>query len=164
MENKTLPPIRAQSPATFPNSPLAEPTPLVAGKTVVDFGFVDFGITIDFIECISDNGAPLVVLAYEMEPMCVAKTSIMLEMMRDAAVSPRSVVEVWLSSLWSEATYVAFNAASRRVLAAGGPLEPRVAAVVRYWASLHKVSQKIALDFQLMGSIVATGGDSDFAM
>jgi hypothetical protein len=39
----------------------------------------------------------------------------MLEMMKDKAVGARSVVEVWLSSLWSEETFLAFKKAVNKL-------------------------------------------------
>ena len=79
------------------------------GNTLVDIGFVDFGIVFDLVDSLDDGGNPLVVVGYDMSSFCVAKSMVMVEMMKDTEVSARSVVEVWLSSLWSTTTFQAFK-------------------------------------------------------
>ena len=69
------------------------------GNTLVDIEFVDFGIAFDLVDSLDDGGNPLVVVGYDMSPFCVAKSMVMVEMMKDTEVGARSVVEVWLSSL-----------------------------------------------------------------
>ena len=154
------------APQQFRNSPLPAPGKLTNGTTVVDLGFVDFGYTLDSVHTIeNDPTRPVVVVAYEVEQLCVAKTSIMLEMMKVSSVSPRSVVEVWLSALWSEATYAAFCAAIRVLLSRGSDLEPPVEAVLRYWDKHVKISRQTALDFQWeKGVIGKDAGSCDYAM
>jgi hypothetical protein len=149
------------APQQFRNSPYLTPFKLMNGTTVIDLGFVDFGCVLDSIDSIEDDSSrPVLVVAYDAEQMCVAKTSIMLEMMKVVSVAPRSIVEVWLSSLWSEATYSAFRAAIRILVTRGG-LEPKVEAVLHYWGlPRNKISRKVALDFQLKG----LKGESRFAM
>ena len=154
------------APQQFRNSPLLAPGKLTNGTTVVDLGFVDFGYTVDSVDTIEDDVTrPVVVVAYETEQLCVAKTLIMLEMMKVESVSPRSVVEVWLSALWSEATYAAFHAAIRVLLSRGNDLEPPVIAVLRFWDVHAKISRQTALDFQWRkGVIQKDAGCSNFAM
>ena len=66
-----------RAPQQFRNTPLAEPTSLVNGRSIVDIGFVDFGITFDCIDSIDFDGEPVTVLAYDMHPFCVAKSMVM---------------------------------------------------------------------------------------
>ena len=63
-----------------------------SGTTIIDIGFVDFGITFDSIDTIDLEGEPVTVFGYEVEPFCVAKSLIMLEMMKDIDVHSRSIV------------------------------------------------------------------------
>lgn len=157
-------------PQQFRNSPVLEPIILVNGTTVIEIGFVDFGITLEGIDSLKLDGEPLTVVGYEMEPMCVAKTLVMLEMMKMQTVAARSVVEVWVSSLWSETTYDAFRVALGSVLSVGkggggvvgGSAAPEIKAVLSYWQSLPKISAKTALDFQ--SQQVFRESDSKYAM
>jgi hypothetical protein len=136
---------------------MAEPTKLDNGKTIVDIGFVDFGITFDSIDTLEPEGDPLIVVGFEAEPQCVAKSMIMIEMMKDAQVMARSVVEVWLSSLWSKTTLRAFKKATRRLLDGITEIEPKVRAIIKFWNDAPKISLKAALDFQIK-AIMAEGG------
>lgn len=148
----------------FRTTPLAEPAVLTNGTSMVDIGFVDFGIVFDSIHSLDIEGEPLLVTGYDMEPMCVAKSLIMLEMMKDDAVATRNVIEVWLSSLWSKATLSAFKRASRKVLDFSEEgcdiLAPEVRAIVKYWNGLKAISSKAAILFQFR----AADGSSSFAM
>jgi hypothetical protein len=126
---------------------LAEPIPLQNGTTVIDIGFVDFGVIIDSIQTLDPDGETLTVLAYEMEPLCVAKTWIMLEMMQNEDTPSRSVVEVWLSSLWSRDTLRLFHAAATNLLR-GDALEPRVRAIIAWWNKQPRMSRSSAIKYQ----------------
>ena len=66
------------APQQFRNTPLAEPAVFKNGTTVVDVGFVDFGIAFDSVDSITSQGEPVVVLAYDMSSFCVAKSMIIL--------------------------------------------------------------------------------------
>ena len=79
------------APQQFRNSPYLTSFKLMNGTTVIDLGFVDFGCVLDSIDTIEDDcSRPLVVVVYDAEQMCVAKTSIMLEMMKVVSVASRS--------------------------------------------------------------------------
>ena len=56
------------------------------GRTLVDFGFVDFGSVFDSIKTLDMSGDPLTVVGYETSPQCVAKSLIMLQMMENIDV------------------------------------------------------------------------------
>ena len=64
-------------------------------------GFVDFEIDFDYIDSIKFDGEPVRVFCYEKEPFCVVKSMIIMEMIQDFDVTPRSIVEVWLSKYCS---------------------------------------------------------------
>ena len=92
-------------------------------------------------------------LAYEMEPQCVAKTMVMIEMLKDPNTVPRMVVEVWLSSLWSKSTVRAFKEATKKVLTKtdqnmDDAIDSRVLAIIKYWNGLKAMSVKAAIDYQ----------------
>ena len=74
----------------FRNTPLAEPfsssLKLENGRTLVDFGFVDFGFVFDSIKTLDMSGDPLTVVGYEASPQCVAKSLVMIQMMEDGDV------------------------------------------------------------------------------
>lgn len=99
-----------KKPQQFRNTPPVEAVALVNGKCVIDIGFVDFGITIDSAASIDPNGEPVTVYAYDKEPFCVAKCLVMLEMLKTSGASERSVLEVWMSTLWSAETKQLFEA------------------------------------------------------
>jgi hypothetical protein len=140
------------APQQFRNAPLGEPTKLLNGTTLVDIGFVDFGIALDSIETLDADPlkGPLKVIGYEIEPLCVAKSLVMLQMMRNEAVRSRSVVEVWLSSLWSTDTHTAFRTALTVVLSTLRTIYPKsVIDILQFWAAAGAISQHAALEYQL---------------
>ena len=75
------------------------PTILENGISVVNIGFVDFGISFDSVGSIDFKGEPVIVIGYDMDPFCVANSMVMITMMKYSAVNAQSIVEVWLSSL-----------------------------------------------------------------
>lgn len=99
----------------FRNTPPPFPPAYINGMNVIEIGFVDFGTTIDAVSTIKENKEPVTVYAYDQEPMCVAKTLVMLQMMRTTTTSaatpatPRNIVEVWVNTLWSESTFQLFQ-------------------------------------------------------
>ena len=140
------------APQQFRNDPLGEPTKLLNGTTLVDIGFVDFGIALDSIETLDADPlkGPLKVIGYEMQPLCVAKTLVMLQMMRNESVRSRSVVEVWMSSLWSVDTQTAFRNALTVVLSTLRTIYPKaVVDILQFWAAAKTISQRTAMEFQL---------------
>lgn len=96
--------------------------------------------------------------------MCVAKSLVMLEMMKMSSNSSRTIVEVWMSSLWSEVTYRAFNSALQSLLVSkSSKYQPEVTDILKFWKDHKKISRESALDFQLQHVISPSGG-SAFAM
>lgn len=75
------------APQQFRNSPTPDRPPLSNGKTMIEIGFVDFGLTFDGIDSLDVDGPPLIVVGYEMEAQCIAKALIMITMMKDLRVS-----------------------------------------------------------------------------
>lgn len=151
------------APQQFRNSPVPEPPVLTNGKSMVEIGFVDFGITFDGIDSLDVDGAPLHVFGYEAEAQCVAKTRIMLVMMNDTSVSSRQIIEVWLNSLWSKATFAAFKRATKILIEdAFCAIEPEVMAIIKYWHGAKKIPATTALIFQLKAA--TSNPETRFAM
>ena len=48
-----------------------------------------------------------------MYPFCVDKSMVMITMMKDSSVNAQYIVEVWLSSLWSNMNLRSFKKATR---------------------------------------------------
>lgn len=163
-KEKKYMPYNPKAPQQFRNTPLAEPTVLVNGTSIVDIGFVDFGITFDSAGSIQFDGEPVTVLGFDMDPFCVAKSLVMHTMIKSKQVSARSIVEVWLSSLWSKATLSAFKSATRFILDQDedADLNDEVKVIIEYWNRQKKMSSKAALQFQMEGLI--HDPDSKFAM
>jgi len=151
------------APQHFRNTPIAEPTVLANGTTVVDIGFVDFGITFDSIDSIDLEGKPVTVLGYDMQPFCVAKSMVMIAMIKDREVGARSVIEVWLSSLWSKVTFRAFKRATGSILGQGGiVINGRVRDILEHWNSAKKMLSKAAIQFQFQAEMESR--ETRFAM
>eukprot|EP00957_Ditylum_brightwellii_P051528 3906983-Ditylum_brightwellii.AAC.1 len=120
---------------------------------------------LSILDTIDFKDSPVTVFGYESDPFCVAKSMVMMKMIQDVNVSARSVVEVWLSSLWSKATFKSFNEATRAVLVEGksnGGIDKKVERIIKFWSQKKKMTAKAALQFQL-GSLMQKA-DSDFAM
>jgi hypothetical protein len=142
---------QGRGPQQFRNTAPLFPVPLVNGKTFVEFGFVDFGMTIDGVETLDETKAPVVIYAYEKEPLSVAKCLVMLEMMRSPTIQPRSVVEVWMSTLWSPKTFKAFKEALQRIVDGDffRTLNMQVKRMLEFWLSScdHKITKDQTIQF-----------------
>ena len=138
-KEKKYTPYNSKAPQQSRNTPLAEPIVLVNGRSIVDIGFVDFGITFDSAGSIQ----------FDMDPFCVAKSLVMHTMIKSKEVSAWYIVEVWLSSLWSKATFSAFKRATRDTLDQDGDIDinDEVKVIIEYWNRQKKMSSKAALQF-----------------
>ena len=93
---KTYRPYNPGSPKQFCNTPLAVPIILKNGRSVVNIGFVDFEISLDSIGSIDSfdsigsidfKGEPVIVLVYDMDPFCVAKSMVIITMIKYSTVN-----------------------------------------------------------------------------
>ena len=159
---KEYTPYEPGAPQQFRNTPLAEPAKLEGDKIVVDIGFVDFGMVFDSIKTLDPRGKPLIVVGYDAAPLCVAKSLVMHTMLKDSQVEARSIVEVWLSSLWSEKTLLAFKRALRELLEPSVGIDSKVKAILSFWNKRPNISMESALDFQRNGFL--QGDTAAFAM
>ena len=127
---------RSDTPQQFRNTAFVFPLSLQNGATHIEIGFTDFGTVIDSTAALKPLLEPLTVLAYDSDPFCVAKTLVMLEMMKNTKTTPRNVVEVWVNSMWSKSTLDIFSAAVSKIIIrhnTGRDLHPRVLAILEFW-------------------------------
>jgi hypothetical protein len=155
--NKTYHTYATLPPQHFRNTPLAKAADVRNGDRVVDIGFVDFGIIIDSMEHIVEGGDKVSITGIESEPFCVAKTTIMMQMVKDRSTAVRSVVEVWVSSFWTHKTFAAFKAAAKDVLDRGN-LDPAVRRIVEFWNNAPKMSNMDAMTQQVKGDTRGASG------
>jgi hypothetical protein len=141
----------ASAPQQFRNTPLNVPLPIKNGTTMIDIGFVDFGIVIDPIHSIDENGPPIHIIGVEKEPLCVAKALVMYTMAKNQRNSARSIVEVWLSSLWTEETYDGFRSAVDIVLKLD-TLEKTVRKILVFWKQSERMTRQASMRFHLMAA------------
>jgi hypothetical protein len=140
-------PYKPIAPQQFRNTPLAERGVVRNGDRVVDIGFVDFGIIFDSMNQIEAGGEPVVVTGIEAEPFCVAKSTVMMQMIKNRQTSARSVVEVWMSSLWSKSTFNAFKDAAKSVLDthSNEELDQSVRRIIIFWTKASKLTAAAAI-------------------
>jgi MYND finger len=141
-----------RAPQQFRNTPLNVPLIIKNGTTMIDIGFVDFGIVIDSIHSIDENGPPIHIFGVEKEPICVAKALVMYTMARNQRNSARSIVEVWLSSLWTEETYDGFRSAVDIVLKLD-TLEKTVRKILVYWKKSERMTRQASIRFHLLAAV-----------
>jgi len=134
---------------------------LFSGQTVIDIGCVDFGILLysDIHGCEemkemkvidNDNGNnnasegknanddangddvnPLRFYGYGGNVFSVCKTRVLVHMLQDRDVSIQSIVEIFVSSLWSEKTLKDFERAIRSLFEQ--KQEPLVSSLLQHW-------------------------------
>lgn len=143
-------PFRPRGPQQFRNTPLPLEGMVKNGTTIVDIGFVDFGIVFDCLSSVSPQGQPITIDGVDAEPFCVAKAMVMYAMAKDPSNNPRSIVEVWLSSLWSAATSKAFSGAVKKVLRETAvDLDRKVMKILLFWKNHPRISRAKAERFQI---------------
>ena len=148
-QKKAYRPYRPGAPQQFRNTPLALGGLLKNGITVIDIGFVDFGVVFDCVDSLDTQGAPIDIVGIEADPFCVAKALVMFEMTKCPSNMARAVVEVWFSSLWSIKTYQAFVAATKSILLETPNLDIRVKTIISYWNEYPRMSRSQSEVFQL---------------
>jgi hypothetical protein len=141
-----------RAPQQFRNTPLNVPLIIKNGTAMIDIGFVDFGIVIDSIHSIDENGPPIHIIGVEKEPFCVAKALVMYTMARNHRNSARSIVEVWLSSLWTEETYDGFRSAVDIVLKLD-TLEKTVRKILVFWKKSERMTRQASIQFHLLAAV-----------
>jgi hypothetical protein len=162
--SKKYMPYQPKAAQQFRNTPLSERGVVRNGDVVVDIGFVDFGIIFDSLEQISLGAAKVCVTGFEAEPFCVAKSIVMMQMIKMPNASARSIVEVWMSSVWSEETYSSFREAVHRILKGGEvqSLHPQVHRIVEFWGEHPKQTAAEAIAHQKKAAMNSL--DSIFCM
>ncbi|KAF1785797.1 Tetratricopeptide-like helical domain [Phytophthora cactorum] len=112
-------------------------------STHVAIGFNDFSSLLAATLCKnSSRDGPLRYVGFEMSEFAVAKCKVVGRMLGSPSVSISSVMEVWLSSTWSETTLKDFRESLNSILAS--PQErtenPKVLSYLKHWASAETIS------------------------
>lgn len=89
-----------------------------------------------------DDYEPLKIIGYEASPLCIAKMLVMLQMMKNDKVNARSIIEVWLSSLWSEQTSQSFKRAVSELLVTNNELNRQGKVDPQVLAQIHCEEQR----------------------
>ncbi|ETL47417.1 hypothetical protein L916_02837 [Phytophthora nicotianae] len=114
------------------------------GSTHVAMGFNDLSslLSAKIQDKTSSSTGPLRFEGIEMSEFAVAKCKVVAQMLGSPDVSIASVMEVWLSSTWSETTLAAFRKSLDTVLAAmkGTHENPKVVSYLKHWASTETIS------------------------
>lgn len=112
------------------------------GTTHVAMGFNDFSSLL--AATLSDklhHDVPLNWVGFDMSEFAVAKGKVVAHMLGSSNVAISSVMEVWLSSTWSETTLKNFRESVNVVVDSLGPNEnPKVLSYLTHWAAVEPVS------------------------
>jgi len=153
-EAKEYRPYLPDAPQQFRNSPMQERCGVRNGDVVIDIGFVDFGVIFEAVGQIKPYGKKVKVFGFDAEPFCVAKSCVMIRMIKNPETRTRSVVEVWMSSLWSEATFTAFmDAVSSLLLNDHDKLDSKVRLILEFWKNVPRMTSEDAVKIQLKGAL-----------
>lgn len=111
------------------------------GTTHIAIGFNDFSSLVAATLHEKASG-PLRFVGFEMSEFAVAKCKVVAQMLKSSHVLIASVMEVWLSSTWSQATLSEFRSCVRSVLQSLTEAQenPKVLSYLRYWASVEPIS------------------------
>ncbi|KAI9985764.1 hypothetical protein PInf_024530 [Phytophthora infestans] len=112
-------------------------------STHVAIGFTDCSSLLAATLCEnSSRDGPLRYVGFEMSEFAVAKWKVAALMLGSSSVSISSVMEVWLSSTWSETTLKDFRNSLNAVLTSLQEQDenPKVMAYLKHWASAETIS------------------------
>jgi hypothetical protein len=140
--DEALPAYDARIRSNFANNPNRAEV-YFFGTTHVAIGFNDFSSLLSAtLQDESAKSGPLKFVGVEMSEFAVAKCKVVAQMLGSADVSISSVMEVWLSSTWSEATLTSFRKAAKVVLKAlrGRQESPKVLAYLNHWVTTETVT------------------------
>lgn len=139
---KAVPEYDARIRSNFVNNPNRAEI-LFFGSTHVAIGFNDFSslVSATLLEK-GGNASPLRFVGFEMSEFAVAKCKVVAQMLGTPAVAISSVMEVWLSSTWSEKTLADFRTCVTTVLRSLNEHteNPKVLSYLNYWASAEALS------------------------
>ncbi|KAL4145802.1 hypothetical protein PRNP1_011678 [Phytophthora ramorum] len=123
------------------------------GTTHVAIGFTDFSsLLAATLHDNLHNGEPLKFVGFDMSEFAVAKCKVVAQMLKSSDVSIWSVMEVWLSSVWSGTTLKDFRKSVTALLGSlrGQNENVKVVSYLRRWASAETISSaKAHSDFFL---------------
>jgi tetratricopeptide (TPR) repeat protein len=118
-----------------PNNPL---TTLSQGKVHVSFGFNDLSELLSS-KIIRSNTGPLRFIGVEKSAFCVARSLVILEMLRDEKSPIKCIIQVWYSSGWAKETLKHFRNACQIALTTREKND-EVSTYLHYWLSTEPLS------------------------
>ncbi|KAG7385155.1 hypothetical protein PHYPSEUDO_001783 [Phytophthora pseudosyringae] len=113
------------------------------GTTHVAIGFNDFSsLLAATLRDELDNGLPSQFVGFEMSEFAVAKCKVVAQMLGSPEVAIASVMEVWLSSTWSEVTLKLFRKSVNVVLLTLDKQteNAKMVSYLRHWVSAEPIS------------------------
>ncbi len=125
------------------------PKKILSGTVNVSVGFVDLG---SLIWSDVEGDKPTQWIGYEGTPFCVAKTMVIAEMLKNAS-SVESIVQVWFSSIWKNATFTSFLHSLKTVIEnfyhepqdfVANTLSSQVIKILTHWSMHTNVSPSLA--------------------
>ena len=120
---------------------------LTFGTTHVAMGFVDLNVLRDaiFNGEFSASG-PLKWVGYEICPFAIAKTMVIIELLKHPSITPKAIAQIWYSATWADSVWNLFRTAAetlyRQEMSPSDNSE--VMALLENWSSSTKVSLEVA--------------------
>ncbi|KAF1789362.1 Tetratricopeptide-like helical domain [Phytophthora cactorum] len=139
---KALPEYDARIRSNFANNPNRAEV-YFFGTTHVAIGFNDFSsLVCASLHDKADSAGPLRFCGFEMSEFAVAKCKVVAHMLGSPSISIYSVMEVWLSSTWSETTLSDFRKSVKAVLESlnGQKENAKVISYLKYWTMTETIS------------------------
>ncbi|KAG6969487.1 hypothetical protein JG687_00003183 [Phytophthora cactorum] len=139
---KALPEYDARIRSNFANNPNRAEV-YYFGTTHVAIGFNDFSsLVCASLHDKADSAGPLRFCGFEMSEFAVAKCKVVAHMLGSPSISIYSVMEVWLSSTWSETTLSDFRKSVKAVLESldGQKENAKVISYLKYWTMTETIS------------------------
>ncbi|KAG6970022.1 hypothetical protein JG688_00005076 [Phytophthora aleatoria] len=139
---KALPEYDARIRSNFANNPNRAEV-YFFGTTHVAIGFNDFSsLVCASLHDKADSAGPLRFCGFEMSKFAVAKCKVVAHMLGSPSISIYSVMEVWLSSTWSETTLSDFRKSVKAVLESldGQKENAKVISYLKYWTMTETIS------------------------
>ncbi|KAL3666466.1 hypothetical protein V7S43_008714 [Phytophthora oleae] len=138
------PQYEARTRSSFANNPSRAEVYYFA-STHVAIGFCDFSsLLAATLRNNSNTDAPLRFVGFDMNEFAVAKCKVVAQMLGSSSVAISSVMEIWLSSTWSDTTLADFKECVNAVLMNEHQENSKVMAYLRHWASAEPVSAATA--------------------
>ncbi|KAE9080508.1 hypothetical protein PF005_g22827, partial [Phytophthora fragariae] len=143
VQSDVFPAYDARIRSNFANNP-NRPEVYIFGTTHIAIGFNDFSsLLAATLRDEVNTGMPLQFVGFEMSEFAVAKCKVVAQMLGSPNVSISSVMEVWLSSTWSDTTLKDFRKSVDEVLNKSARTQnenSKVLSYLKHWASKDPIS------------------------